>query len=109
MRLSDARTRGPWRKKWVEFIRAQDLISTLIKSMNNSMDQGQREAFQGAVDLAVAEERKILWEIRRALNAGADEEDLIGDLPSLTDLELPSQRSPRGSAPEPHRRIRAPE
>jgi len=99
MRLSDARTRGPWREKWVQFIRTRDIILTLVRSMDGTVP-GQRDAIDGALDMAVEEEEKIFQEIRRALTAGADESTDLVDLHLPSDPESQFQRSPRGSEPE---------
>ena len=72
MRLSDARTRGPWRKKWVQFIRANDIIKTLEKAIWDTQPDGW-EKLHGALALALEERAKIVREIERALTVGPDD------------------------------------
>jgi len=66
MMLSEALTRGPYREKWVQFIRSQDLINSMVAAIP---DAGGKdfEDLSGALELAENEQVKIIEEIRRAL------------------------------------------
>jgi len=84
MMLSDARTRGPWHKMWVRFMRANDIKELLFQCMTTGSTE-DFEMYKGSHSLAVAEETKIMDEIRRALTAGADESDQESDRPVPVD------------------------
>lgn len=72
MRLSDARTRGPWREKWVQFVRANDIVATLEDAISNA-DKAEWPTLYGAYSMALLERAKIFNEIKRALTVGPDE------------------------------------
>jgi len=61
MVLSDAQTRGPWRKKWKEYTRLLKIARDL----------------EGARDLAEDEAARLLEEIERALEKGTGEGETI--------------------------------
>jgi len=58
MMLSEARTRGPWRKIWIRYIRATDITDMLFEAMQKS-PAGEFDQISSARDLARAEELKI--------------------------------------------------
>jgi len=78
MMLSDARTRGPWHKIWIRYIRATDITDMLFQAMQKS-STAEFDQISSARDLARAEELKILAEVRRALTAGGGESDQESD------------------------------
>jgi len=98
MRISDAQTRGPWRKKWVEYCRSLDLEIILQDGEEDASLEDQFKFFQARL-LQQEVSLKILREIRRALTVGAEdgEEDPESVPPSPTDLKLLSPRVLPGS------------
>lgn len=91
MRISDARTRGPWRKKWVDYIRSLDLEEVLRDGEENSTLEDQYKFFQAGL-LQRDESLKILREIRRALTVGDDESDSKSDHPGPAKIEYLSRQ-----------------
>ncbi len=106
MRHSDALTRGPWRKKWVQYIRALDIEFCLEHSVEENcgkVTEAQLDDLNGALQLAKDATAKILEEVRRALIVGAYgavETDPEVAPPEPTDLELRYLRSLRESEVE---------
>jgi len=81
MRLSDAQTRGPGRKKWRQYMKALKIIDILEEAAEDCTLEEQYKFFEATV-LAKTEASKILAEVSRALTVGAEsQKDEDPDVP----------------------------
>lgn len=69
MILSDAQTRGPWRKMWVRYVRSLDLLESLELAYDGAVGN-DLEVIKGAIALQAETLLEVRAEIRRALTAG---------------------------------------
>jgi len=85
MRHSDALTRGPWRKRWLNYIRNLDILDVMEKSLDNCPDAASIQIIEQAMALQAGIIMELRKEIRDALTVGAygvdetdPEEDRLG-------------------------------
>jgi len=69
MILSDAKTRGPWRKRWLNYIRNQDILETMEDRLGTCSDP-HYDILSQAINVQLRIMRDLREEIRKALSVG---------------------------------------